>query len=51
MILPSIVTRDCKRARHFVTPGSPYKSPIPRELAGWWRVSFSMLRGVVRTGF
>ncbi len=24
MILPSVVTRDCKRARHFVSPGSPY---------------------------
>ena len=24
MILPSIVTRDCKRARHFLSPGSPY---------------------------
>jgi len=24
MILPSIVTRDCKRARHFLAAGSPY---------------------------
>lgn len=24
MILPSIVTRDCKRARHLLAPGSPY---------------------------
>jgi hypothetical protein len=24
MILPSIVTRDCTRARHFLSPGSPY---------------------------
>ncbi len=39
MILPSIVTRDCKRARHFLAPGSPYNRRDKRVARRMYRRS------------